>query len=521
MKKYIFGMLMAVGLLASCSNDDIDITVVEKNQTTFSYSVETQNVYDKFNATNTLKSVFLSGDAGDYYLAVYTYIYDDNGQLVANGTDYEKTFGEVSRDFTLADGKYTAVSVEMIVDKDNKYESETFEMVGTEKLSTLEISFKKDADGDYLNFSTLWYECIGVSTQQLNVNGELHTLKVTPKPIGVVLNTEFTNFDKSTYNILSVNTKNVPVGRYLDPQKTGDARFHYLEYNPSGTISARWIGVYLDGIPSREGADVYFIEEGDIECSLSSTFYNGVEIERFPTPLLVNGMRDGETYYGGMYYIGGEYQSGKDYHVGVFKTQAEYNSWFKEAQAADNTRLSLVTPYMIWGAKVSAVHSAMVGAQQTKGTSTTGIYNSSTGTYYTEYQGMDMASKIQYNFTTSTNGLFEASVAYDSKRFSVSKIKDELDAKYIYLTVSDNGSYGYATNDYKTIILLVPGSTYNIVAYMDVSYVSSSKRALYDQVMKAKCSEPSEAPLSLTKQKYELAKPFLINKSNRFASEIK
>lgn len=509
MKKYLFAILMAVGVLTSCTNDDIEVNVVEENKTTFTYSVETQSVYDKFNATSELKSRFLSGDAGSYYLGVYTYIYDTDGQLVDSKISYNKTFGEESTQFTLNDGTYTAVTVEMVVDKDNKYESETFELVGTEKLSTIEIAFKKDSEGEYASTAS-WWQCIGTSITDINVNSSTHEIKITPKPIGFVLEYNAPNYEKGNYQGMVVWTKDAPIGRYLDPSKTGNNRFHYDKYNSGSDVTERAISLFQSGSGNNFGA--YLIEEGDVRLSLGpiDEDYSGW----FKTNKYKNGLRDGGYYYGGLYYLG---DTEIKWDFGVFETISERKSWYDEMEKLYNSNhtssFSLVTPYMTWNAKVSNVHSSMTGTKQTVGTSTTAVYNSTTGSYYTEYQGMDVATAIQYYFTSSSTGLVESDVFYDAKKYSFDTINAELAKKYDFLSATDNGTYGYVTKDYNTMILLMPG-TYNMVGYIDVSYVLGSKQTIFNQVADAKHSAPVLQSITPTIQKSKIATPFLLNKNN-------
>lgn len=519
MKKYLFAMLMAVCVLASCSNDDIEVNVVEQNKTTFTYSVETQSVYDKFNVTNSLKKNFLSGEAGDYHVGVFTYIYDEKGELAASDNSFAKTFGEIDTEFTLQDGKYTAVTVEMIVDKDNKFESEIFDIIGTDNLSTIEIAYKKDGDGNYQK-SAMWYDGIGVKTTELIINESQSNVEVTPEPIGVILRARFTNFDKSDYSCLLVHTKNAPIGRYLDPKKNGDARFHYDNYNSGIYVDIRNYIYIPNGLNNLEGFDIYMIEDGDIECALASTTVEkDKSFHKWHHFAARNGLKDGNIYHGGLYYIGGAIHSGEDFSGGIFDTESEYNSWLKNAEKQYNPSFSLFTPYTTWGAKVSAVHNSMSAYTQTVGTSTTAEYLSDINQYKTEYRGMTAATGVQYYFTSSTTGLNWVDVFYDNNKHNVADIKKELDKKYI-LESSSEGNYIYTTVDMKTLIFLMPGSNfnskYNEVAYFDMSDSQGSKNAAFDLATKAMRTAPAKiiSPMATFAQKCELSKPFMMDKNN-------
>jgi len=269
MKKFFSFLFALMAIMSSCTNDDIGTY----NIGYITYNVNTQNVFDDFNATSTIRNRFLSGEYGDFHLGIYTYIYDKDGNLVDKKVSYTKTFGIETYEFALTNGSYTAVSIEMIVDKDDNYQSPRFELKGTEKLSTIEVAYRTytGSDGASYYYSTsLWYQCIGVAVNSFNVSASLSTLTATPKPIGVIVNCSFYNFNNSTYNYLLLRTKNAPIGRYLDPSKTGDERFRYdilssynitsliqLEYNafepacvPIGTFTlaktkSRYMGSYI------------------------------------------------------------------------------------------------------------------------------------------------------------------------------------------------------------------------------------------------------------------------------------
>ena len=144
MKKYFSLLVAFVAFLSSCNNDDIgsSYTKDEHYYETFTYNVNTQPVFDEFNATSTIRSRFLSGTLGNFHVGVFTYIYDTNGDLKETKSSYNQTFGSESYEFTLEDGRYTAVSIEMLVDKDDNYQSPRFEIKGQEKLSTLEIGYR-------------------------------------------------------------------------------------------------------------------------------------------------------------------------------------------------------------------------------------------------------------------------------------------------------------------------------------------------------------------------------------------
>lgn len=480
MKKYIYAFLMMAGLLTSCTNDDIQVDVVEVNKTTFTMNVETQPAYDTFNATQSIRDKFLSGQYGDYYIGVYTYFYDEYGNLADSQVTYSKTFGTQKQNFTLNDGKYTAVTVQMIVDKDNKYESDTYEISGTDKLSTIEVSYKPlldngnqvvDENGNIEYQSTaLWYESVGVITNDLNINGSVQEINITPKAIGVVINSYCFNYTKSEYDWFLILTKNSPKGRFLDPNKTGDSRFDYIHYNTENIVALRGARKIAG---DEERKDVYMLEEGDMQCSYAPQIGD----ESFFVYGERNGMKDGHTYYGGLFYKG---NTRPDSEGAIFDSFEELVSWYNKVKDSyvPFDSFQYVTPYTTWGAKVSAVTSAMKGYNQTVGTSTTAVFDEDSGKYIILYRGVESAEAVQYYFNYSTTGLFSSTVFYDDEKCSMEDIKNVLDNEYLYLGDSDNGMAMYVSYDMKDGIMFYNNRHgYYVVDHINVSSNGAPQQA--------------------------------------------
>ena len=103
MKKILYSLIAVLAMvMSSCSNDDIEI--IKTGGVTF--NVSTQGVYDDFEVSDDFKNRFLSGS---YNVGVYTFIYDETGNLAASDSVYTQTFGNIPQTFTsLKTGNYTA-----------------------------------------------------------------------------------------------------------------------------------------------------------------------------------------------------------------------------------------------------------------------------------------------------------------------------------------------------------------------------------------------------------------------------
>lgn len=481
MKKYYFLLVVLMAILTSCTNDDIGTYNIGK----FTYNINTQPVFDDFNATSTIKNRFLSGEYGDYHLGVYTYIYDKDGNLVDNKVSYTKTFGTETYEFTLKSGSYTAVSVEMIVDKDDDYKSPRFELKGTEKLSTIEVAYRtyKGTDGAIHYYSTsLWYQCIGVAVNTFSVGASFSTFSAVPKPIGVIINCSFFNFNNSTYDYLLLRTKNAPIGRYLDPTKSGDDRFKYESYNEGNNVTVRE-NIHKATLDEEEGMDVYLLEEGaDMDCRLGARHY--------PDNWYTNGRRnsfeDGNTYYAGLYYIGGTESGGSDLYGGIFDNINDYNSWYNVAKTMSQATslTALIEPYTTWGSSVSAVQSNMTGYTLTVGSAGKAVLASNGTSYYIQYSAQSPVAGIQYEFSSETTGLTESDVFYIKTAVSQDKILELLNAQYTFITEYE-GSYMYMTKDEKSYVMMIPLEDYFVVGYVDPSSISSSNASAFKNMERA------------------------------------
>lgn len=480
MKKYIYAFLMMAGLLTSCTNDDIQVDVVEVNKTTFTMNVETQSAYDTFDATAAIKDKFLSGQLGDYFIGVYTYLYDEYGNLADSQVSYSKTFGTQKQNFTLNDGKYTAVTIQMIVDKDNKYQSDTYEIVDTDKLSTVQVSYKPilddngnqvvDENGNKMYYSgALWYESVAAITNDLNINGSVQEINITPKAIGVVVSSYCFNYADSDYDLFAILTKNSPKGRYLDPNKTGDSRYEYTYYNKDHW----WTPRGLISIKEDSGIDIYMLEEGDMQCGYAPI----KDSSNFKIYGEKNGMKDGHTYHGGLFFKG---NTQPDSEGAIFDSFEELVSWYNKVKDSyvPFDSFQYFTPNTTWGAKVSAVTSAMKGYNQTVGTSTTAVFDEDSGDYIILYRGVESAEAVQYYFNYSTTGLFSSTVFYDDEKCSMEDIKNVLDSEYMYLGDSDNGMAMYVSYDMKDGIMFYNNRHgYYVVDHINVSSNGAPQQA--------------------------------------------
>jgi uncharacterized protein YcfL len=451
--------------LSSCSNDDIELINTESvetvTKTDLVVSVPTQSVYDEFDITNAFKSRFLSGS---YNIGVYTFVYDDEGNLAASDSTYTQTFGRVEQTFDkLIAGPYTTVTVEMLVNSDNNYQSDSWVFIGKDKLSTLEIVNK--------NYRAYWYSAVGVSTNKVVIANEGVTIDATPKAIGSIINTNFMDFDKSSYKRVALETKDQPKGRFLSPNYSGDERFDYDKYLESNVWSARGYVAYSAGFTdSRDVIDIYLLEEGNLRYCFGVAINDSdgnptSSIRTYPSTDSWFKFADGETYYGGISYIGGA--QGSDCAAGMYSTYNELTSWYGSLEHNYNqTSTTDAKPYLTWGANASSVNNYMIGAGMK-------FYWDVTEdeSYYAQYVNSNSTLVYQYKFDLDKSNLNQVLLEYQKTNYTLEGIRSALAAEYEDYGYLDELEGYYYESSTTAIGVFIFDDTYNVV------YVPISTRA--------------------------------------------
>lgn len=178
MKKhiYLFAVLAAL-LLASCKNEDIDISrkvVFEVNPYTVIKDFLKHQVYEDDLET------FYSNDK----LRVHLYVYDAGGDLVASDMQYLNDYrSTMNSKFELADGMYTVVATSDIVTlSGGDVAFEYWEFSGFRKLSDLKIK-----DVGYLGYED---KILGVSCEKITIATEKvnHAININPAGALFVIN---------------------------------------------------------------------------------------------------------------------------------------------------------------------------------------------------------------------------------------------------------------------------------------------------------------------------------------------
>jgi len=463
MKKY-FPLTIVLGVLfASCSNEDIEII----DSADLSLNISTQSVYDDFNMADAFKSRFIGGKG--YSIGVFSYIYDKNGSLSASDSTFVDTFGKITQNFSnLKAGDYTLVTLEMLVENDNNYSSPNWVIAGQDNLETLQILNKE--------YTTYWYTAIGVKTESFTLPKGGISKEILPKGIGVVIETNMTNFNNSDYLCVNFFTKDMPKGRYLSPNYEGEERFIYDSYTESNVWTPR-VYTYTDELPAYVGLDAYLLEEGTVRyCFGAQKIGSDGKLENTFHPCPNNNsfftVNDGMTYYGGYHYIGGD--PGYDCQAAMFNTYTEYDSWYK--QLISNYSTAYTKPCLQWGTNATVVNNYMNSNNMAL---TDSGSDEASNKYWTYYINSSATVGYEYNFDYNQSNLNAVFMNFDTDYYTVQSLKSDLSQSY------QGGEYsselgGYFFMSDQTLLLLSNDTSngYITILYIPNDSSSSSVRKL-------------------------------------------
>lgn len=479
MKKIIFSLLAIVGLVSSCTNDEIEV----ESYNDLTYNVSTQSVYEKFGIADYFKSKFLSGN---YNIGVFTYVYDQEGALVASDSVYTKTFGKIQQDFSkLKVGKYTAITIEMLVDGDNDYKSNRWIILGQDKEATLEIANR--------SYTAYWYDAVGVATTELVIDkGMTISYDITPNPIGAIIECEMDNFHMSDYKRLDLLTKDQPFGRYLSPKITSDDRFDYKSYNEERTWSTRGL-IWSDEIAPREGMDVYLLEEGSLNYIFGAfkEDSDGKLINSFYGHSHTRTIKDGYTYYGGMAFVGGSQPN--DYDGIIFDSEDERDQWLDSQQPAAANFVAYPDVTLEWGSNAQTVNTAM-----NRKTISATSDNTNDDSYILTFMNSDYSTMYDCYFQTNQTNLHETDIyTYDS----ASNVLNSLKSNYAYLGY-DSDIQGELLSDGITGVCFFSGESVQTIIYLPLTGMSAPQK-----IKPTIASEPEYVTLPTINREYRCIEP--------------
>ena len=191
--------LLALLLVTSCSNDEIDIEKVGRKYD-LTFNVSTQDIFEKFDLTNSVRDNYLRD--GSRAVGVYTFLYNQNGDLLQKDQIVLPTYNIATKTYSkLVEGKYTFVCVETLVNPDVDNTSEDWSIEGEDKLSTLKLK----AEG-----VLGWASILGTSTQVVDLSRSTE-ISVTPEAVGARVNLYCYNFGTGTPPMAKLTAQLAPM----------------------------------------------------------------------------------------------------------------------------------------------------------------------------------------------------------------------------------------------------------------------------------------------------------------------
>lgn|GEM_PF-2734100 len=418
-------MLLAfVGFVSSCENDDIEI-VKEKARYKVSLNVATQGMYDEFGITDKIKTDFLRD--GSYVIGINTFIYDTSGKLVTSKFDYVNNYNILNMEFEeVEEGNYTILTIETLVNPDNGYEPNFFEINDIEDITKIKLSQKYYKIGSSA--------VIGVYSNDISVSSDM-SLYVTPKAIGSLINVHPSNYEHSPYVKWGIGTNDALDYYFLNPQLPRKSRF-YEDLTKRGYVNIR---LRAD---TENSSDYYwpvYVLESSIEWKPVAQTAENDDEEYITWKVNKADLEDGKTYEAGCYYLYEENEN--SYVASYFGDRDGLSDWEKDW---DDVLKALVTnskkftaPYTDWNVgTVSAVKNYMRNMTLLEDIT----YSTYSSLYYMEYA--DVNNKdiyYTYYFNTATTGLTSVYVAV-MNNLNYSDVKNEL-LKQGYVTDSEDESW--------------------------------------------------------------------------------
>lgn len=450
MKKYIYlAIALVIGVFASCTDKD-DIEIIMHHDVVL--NINTQKMYEPWGIDN--YTTFL-GSNKSYGIGVTSFVYSEDGSLVASASNTISTFQNVSQTFSnIEDGKYTVITIETMANLEDEEKPAKYEFEGIDNIDSLRIVTKSRSQ-------ITWPFVIGKTINKIELK-KSDVVDITPEPVGALIVFSYSNFEKSHYNYLSLSVKNQADGLYLSDSK--DIKYYYKEYLPQDTWSGLgYFHSYDDVIPAKGNQTFYTFETGNrmfLFGGAKDMFVNGNTYFDYTTNNFTFNIEDGVQYFAYCYYKGKP--TVLDTFLGTFE---DWKTWYMNLDRAMNPIYK--DPCTNWGASVSYVKSFMKG------------YNLRLD--ITEYEGgaamifdgMYSENFIEYDFENSKTGLYQVWVCVLEDDATLEEIMALMNASdYEYDDYYVEGNY-YLYQDQNTLVGVKPnqefedGTRYTMIQYLD------------------------------------------------------
>ena len=264
MKKTLFALIALVGILSSCTNDDITIS----RAITFKVNPATvvENLYER-NAGD------LTSLGSGAKLQVVLFIYDENGILVNKVTnEYSAYTHMMTADIDLSAGNYTAVATSYVTSSVDYW---TFS--GEDQLSTFKIT-----DNGYIGGK---YKILGLTTRDFNIGNNSETININIENAGAVGLVHFYQWNKYN-NVLNYRLMGKQACDYISFDNNGHRDYsiksessykfnlykHTYDSNYSGAYG------YFFTFPIKNASLAFYAETTDNELIQMASFNDDINV---------------------------------------------------------------------------------------------------------------------------------------------------------------------------------------------------------------------------------------------------
>ena len=440
----------------SCKNDEIEIKVSEtltpEPQKSLKLNISTTTSYEKYGLDD-YKNYLGSNESA--YIAITSLLYNSNGNLVDSVSSYSRTFKTLYQNLEgLYNGSYTVVTFETLVDRGNNYKSEFWQLKDINSLESVQVYNVHYKD----SVAVPWQYSIGVSTQKFEINSADQQIDLSPKPIGVLLDFEYDNFEKSGDVVVWFMLKNIATGYCLNPSLSPSERYTYDEgYNKNGYWSPRTEIRNDNGLPNSGKGKFYMLESGRLNYAFGDSEEYGSFKRECPSNDSYFDFTDGDYYKTYCYFTGYAYPL-----LTFVGTTSDFNTW-KANMSKELDKLNSMpvceNPYIKWGATMSEVetylqsknYSIMEKAEENSALAIWGKNKESAYVYY-----FDKSGKLYYV------NIFFAKVVTIANLLEYAYSVPNMQHSYY-----DDTYYYFISDDKKTGMTIWATTVYNMLQFYD------------------------------------------------------
>ena len=420
-------------------------------------NINLQSMYDDFGITDQLTDKYLRGK--DAPVGLFVYIYNSQGDMVDQFTTQQYSLNNVSLTRSLAKGDYTILSIETLVEPSNNLPL-FWKFDDTMNLTSIKMK------QIYSNPSK--YNVIGTATTNTSLMGNKE-ISVTNKAIGSIVNFFAFNFENTSYAQIAFGTTDILDYYSFNPQLSRDDKFTE-ELSDPNFFTTR--GTEMTPEESfTHYTSIYFLES-KINWDFAVQYDPNGKWDFWKEGKA--NLEDGKNYYAGFYYL---YNDDQTSHFSTYFGDVEdfiswKTKWDEYVENLNSTTL-FEQPYTTWGGTVNAVKSYMSGYN----IGNNGNLIENDGNYVLWYYGKNKEKEIDYYFTSSTGGLTDALVFFDSEEIGEDDLSKAFTEMGYTFVVSGDNYDAYITKDMKSYVMVfLNNQNYWVVRYFSASSSSSAPR---------------------------------------------